>query len=308
MSSVTAPATFPGAVVVAPPLTAGVDSDRRQDRASPVDPRRRRSHPTLHRFLVGGSGSVVLCGWQATDSAVPAGSTITGVQLQIAHFELPCPAGNQQDSGGQSGDGTCRLGPSFSDPGEIQDNPPGQPDCDGDDPCINGTIKATVSVGGSTCDSPNLVSSLALGAAGSNVVVGCNGALLGATDQRAVHAVVARQLSRRRDALPVAQAFLDGIVMTISYNTPVIQPGTGCIVTAANPCPAFSTVLFRLPSLRTPRYSPTGARATSPPRQSRLNFNSNATLAFDRGLIASQVSIGTPPTRLKRRRARGSSD
>ena len=45
-------------------------------------------------------------------------------------------------------------------------------------------------------------------------------------------------------ALPVAQAFLDGIVMTISYNTPTIQPGTGCIVTAANPCPAFSTVLL----------------------------------------------------------------
>ena len=83
---------------------------------------------------VGGTGSVLLCGFDWTNTVtVPPGSTITGLSLDISHNELPCPAGNQQDSGGPSGNGTCTATPSFSDgvvgqPGfESQDPQPGFP-------------------------------------------------------------------------------------------------------------------------------------------------------------------------------------
>jgi hypothetical protein len=242
---------------------------------------------------VGGSGSIVLCGWQATDTAVPAGATITGVQLTIAHYELPCATGNQQDSNGQSGDGTCKPGPSFSDPGETQDPVVGQPDCDGDDPCINGTIRATVSVGNASCDTPNMVSRLVLG----QDLVGCNGGLLGTTADGQFMQNLRINYHVDVTALPVTQAFLDGIVMTISYNTPPIQAGTGCVVALS--CPAFSTLNVPQAGGANSAIVANWGTAYFPAALATLSFSANSSntnrIAFDRGLIASQVNITQPP-------------
>jgi hypothetical protein len=279
-------ATFPASVTAPSAVTSPIDTVT----ASAGGPTVSSNPPPVP---VGGTASVELCGfdWNGT-VGVPPGSTVNGVSLDIAHYELPCLSGSQND--GPNGTGVCKSTPDLVDenPFEHLGGEVGLPDCDIDDPCVNASITATVStsIGNCTVTIANRVT-LGTDPFAACINTGPGGLINSATPTDANFASSIKiSYQVRVNSLPVAQAFLDGIVVHLDYTTPATHAGSGCVVALS--CAALSSV--NAGPINAPVFANWGT-AYFPSAAVNLDFSGSTKIAFDRGLIASSVTLTNLP-------------
>jgi hypothetical protein len=243
----------------------------------------------------GAVASALMCGldWAGNAAAptVPTGSTITAVTLDVAHQELPC-LGTSSNADGLGGTGPCTAASRPPDPNEGPETG-NKGDCDNDDPCLGAALNVSITANVVTSSGNCAVTITPRNTLGTDALQSCVGGLINSTSlatflstMRITYSVT---VNGSPATSPAAQAFLDGIVVHVNYTAPTFRPGNGC---GAPPCQELSTVNVggvNAPVLATwgTGYFPEGVLT--------LGFSSTSKIAFDRGLIASTVTLGGLP-------------